>query len=856
MRPGLRGMTRLLGSAGVTAVVLWLAQPVLANNNRADFTFYGGFGGTAARCQRIISKAAEDCATQVVAARNQCMSAQIDGQPCDGAAVDAAAQTARQHARDLVAQFCTDPDAEALQFNNLQEAQLDAASACGDAETAMVSATYGPVMIGGSVGSVDETARTCVAAAGREGERLMRLATRVRRRALDRVVANELLPPEKQQLVDRAAHRIQQAHAGAKQRLEAACGAANFARVYGRSLDTFLDGMQQRGDCVAGATYVQAAVTCPASVCGNGMQEAGEACDDGNSYDSDACHNDCMKNNCQVFASTFDLIQQAVFENHGCTNDLCHGSARQGGLDLRRGSAYASLVDAPSAASLLKRVEPGDEDRSLLWLKLAAATLKRTGVPGSPMPQGLPPLSEGELEAIRLWIFSGAPERAVVRGTGELLNACLPAPEPIQIRPPAPPAAGTGVQLHMAPWILPGKSESEVCFASYFDFSGQVPPQFLSADGTKFRFNHQETTQNPLSHHLVTQFYNGAYPPDDPSWGTYTCRGGAHDGQACSPTQIGACGDGGECATIPVKSVACIGFGPADAQVNINSLLSFGGVQETVSQTIYADGVYAEIPVKGIIMWNAHAFNLADKSGTIEGWTNFYFAPPVDQRYPEIDILDVTEVFGMHVPAFQTQEICNIHVVENGARLFSLSSHMHQRGKRFRTFRGAFRCTGGARGGQACSPLSPEMCPDAACVEDTGRDPATSLMYTSLIYNDPVVLRLEPPLDLLGSDAARSLTYCALYDNGFTDPSTVKRKSTSPLPPLSAPGFGGPCTVPTNCVAGKLRAPCSGVKEAQRNASCDSSPGAGDGFCDACTLTGGVTTDDEMFVLLGSYYKP
>ena len=35
---------------------------------------------------------------------------------------------------------------------------------------------------------------------------------------------------------------------------------------------------------------------------------------------------------------------------------------------------------------------------------------------------------------------------------------------------------------------------------------------------------------------------------------------------------------------------------------------------------------------------------------------------------------------------------------------------------------------------------------------------------------------------------------------------------------------------------------------------CDSSPGAGDGVCDACPVVGGVTTEDEMFLLLGNYY--
>ena len=191
MRIGLRKVTRLHGPVGAAVLALSFAQPAQAHNNRAALAFYGGFGGTAARCQRIISKAAEDCATQVVAARGQCLSAQVDGQPCHSASVDAVTQAARQHARDLIQQFCTDQDAQALQFNNLQEAQLDAASACSDAETAAASATYGPVMLGGSVSSVDATGRTCLAAAAREGERLLRLAARMRRRALDRIVADQ-----------------------------------------------------------------------------------------------------------------------------------------------------------------------------------------------------------------------------------------------------------------------------------------------------------------------------------------------------------------------------------------------------------------------------------------------------------------------------------------------------------------------------------------------------------------------------------------------------------------------------------------------------------------------------------------
>src|SRR5262249_39634516 len=151
-----------------------------------------------------------------------------------------------------------------------------------------------------------------------------------------------------------------------------------------------------------------------------------------------------------------------------------------------------------------------------------------------------------------------------------------------------------------------------------------------------------------------------------------------------------------------------------------------------------------------------------DKPGKLEAWVNFYFAAPADQQHPVQDILDIDKVFGMNVAAFTTEEICNIYVAPAGAQLFSISSHMHQRGKRFRIFRGAFRCAGGGKAGQECSPLSPELCPGGSCVDDAGQPGTDSLIYTSLIYNAPVPLRFDPPVDLSAPDAVRALTYCAL----------------------------------------------------------------------------------------------
>jgi hypothetical protein len=243
---------------------------------------------------------------------------------------------------------------------------------------------------------------------------------------------------------------------------------------------------------------------------------------------------------------------------------------------------------------------------------------------------------------------------------------------------------------------------------------------------------------------------------------------------------------------------------------------------------------------------------------------------------------------------------------------------MHQRGKRFRIFTGAFTCQGGPADGQPCSPYGPDagfpvrdICGGAECaslmppaggdcngdlkvsiaelvtgvrialsqadvsvcprfdrnsnatieVDElvTGVDAAVhpawrraddSLLYASFTYVDPIVLSLNPALSLGGSTsvaAERTLTYCALYDNGFTNPAEVKRRSR-------VPANGATCQ-PTHCAEGRIGDACAGNTPESRDRSCDSTAGAGDGWCDACTVGFGVSTEDEMFVFVGSYVE-
>ena len=192
-------------------------------------------------------------------------------------------------------------------------------------------------------------------------------------------------------------------------------------------------------------------------------------------------------------------------------------------------------------------------------------------------------------------------------------------------------------------------------------------------------------------------------------------------------------------------------------------------------------------------------------------------------------IFDLSSIFVQDVPPFQIREYCATHTMDVGSRLFQLSSHNHKRGKLFRVW------------GPGIAP-----CSGPGCLPESGPP-----VLTTTEYSDPDVASFDPPVALDGADvASRTYKFCCRYDNGATDPSEVKRQSTSP-----PPGFflapGGPCSnADVACMAGPRKGQlCNGD-----NHACDSAPGANDGVCDACPLRGGVTTEDEMMILLGFFY--
>lgn len=522
-----------------------------------------------------------------------------------------------------------------------------------------------------------------------------------------------------------------------------------------------------------------------------------------------------------TFDTTFAAVQEIVFEREGCTG--CHNAQASGGLDLSEGLSWANLYEVPAAGSDLLLLAPGDEQRSYLWNKLAAWTDDSLLISGGKMPPA-GAISEPALELIRLWINAGAPEEGVLEETEDIIDACLPDPVPFQSKPLDPPAAGEGIQLVMPGFPLPAASEIEVCFATYVDVCDQIPEEYKTPDGNFFAWDTYEIRQNVGSHHLLIQAPNrtlgGQYvdPNDLDGW---ACTGGANEGATCDPLDADACGDDGQCATPVEGSTACIGY---EAGNGISSS-SFSGTQQPQLRVETHPGVYQNAPCRTVVFWNSHSFNLTTTDTIMRARLNYEFAD--DRRFRSRSInsgggFGITRLMAQGTAPYSKAEMCSDVALPVGAHLTGMSSHTHKRGER-----------------------------------SWWTDPAGELIYENLIYNDPPRTVFAEPRVYDSTNAAdRTFRFCTIYNNGIDeagnpDSETVTRSSRIPY------GFGGPGNVgfgscePEACVnpGADLTINCDdgAANRTGDDAACDTSPGAGDGYCDACQIMGGLTTENEMF---------
>ena len=526
---------------------------------------------------------------------------------------------------------------------------------------------------------------------------------------------------------------------------------------------------------------------------------------------------------CPQFDSTFEAIQATVFEQAGCANSLCHGEAKQGELDLRPLVAYDNLVGVRAKGSSLNLVAPRKSSDSYLYQKLYAKNFPGIyAIDGAPMPSAGEGISLGQLHAIFLWIEAGAPKEGSIgdtKGQGErqlenLLGVCLPEPDAINVLPLAPPPPTKGLQFAMPEHDAPAEAETEICFAVYEDFRDQIPPEYMSADREIFYAKSEERREDPFTHHNVL-FYSSATVDQihDPSYGEWTCIGGDHAGASCEPTAQNACG-AGKCRSEISTSVACRGYGPTppiidEGEAPRDDALTGGGLLPLRS-SIEKDGFYEEFPTHGIFYWNSHAFNLTTQDALHHVWHNFDFAE--DRRFRAERINDAKNIFAaVGTLPFDKKTVCREFIYDQFDGLLLLGSHTHKRGEHF-------------------------------YINLDGE-----IIYETFSYDEPAEIIYDPAIVFNSPDPAeRTVEYCSTYNNGVNadgspNIDTVTRASQRP-PNARA------CN-PTACVAGNIGAACDGVDD---DTACDSLPGAADGWCDACAIGVGITSDDEMFIFRGS----
>ena len=471
--------------------------------------------------------------------------------------------------------------------------------------------------------------------------------------------------------------------------------------------------------------------------------------------------------------------------------------------------AWENLVGQPATGSPWLLVDPGNAVDSYMWRKLYAKVYPGSvDINGSPMPANGGALSPDHLDAWRSWINTGASRTDTNPQTEALLKTCGTSSD--DLAPLPAPKRNAGVQFILPSWHLAAGVEREVCFARYYDLTGSVPRKFLSNDGERFRVDGYAIRQNTQSHHMALSSYSGPFDTDHPTFGQWSCMGGAQDRQPCDPKNEDACGEG-HCISEIVDSPGCIGFGPPGDpdQAEINSGLL---TQTAYEERRFPDQVFSEFPIKGIQYINWHAFNLNSEEILIDGAVNLTFSSRGTSQLIEISSGTVIDP----IPAYTTAVQCHSWEAPQGAHVFEITPHTHRFGRH-------------------------------VWVETSD---GTRLLE-SRSYSDPTRVIFDPPLILDDTNPAnRTLTICANYNNGVDeqgnpDPTTVKRYSRQTPNALI-----GRCE-PTHCWSGRVGATCGGIG---RHEDCNTAPDSNDGLCDACTLSGGVSTEDEMLLLLGAYW--
>lgn len=259
----------------------------LAHNQPVPIDVWGPFLPGAQACLRSISQAAHTCFDTVVSVEQRCNDALVRGEPCDRFAVDAVVDEATNAMRVTLANACAVGQLTELNYIGFFDARSDLSSACLTQGRAAIAATYAPAR----TGTPEAPAVECMVASAAYSRKVMRFILERETPVMERIATRLFTADEKKEDILHVERELSATRPRWVAGLLEVC--PQFAAVYGRSPDSFLRTIKQRTDCVLSLTYIHSAVSCLTQVCGNGIPEGIEQCDDGNSSNADACRTDC-----------------------------------------------------------------------------------------------------------------------------------------------------------------------------------------------------------------------------------------------------------------------------------------------------------------------------------------------------------------------------------------------------------------------------------------------------------------------------------------------------------------------------------------------------------------------------------
>lgn len=290
---GPAGWVYLSRRVGLLLALLWLClspATVQAHAGAVPIERWGPFLPGAQTCLRVISRAAHACFDTVLGIEQRCQDAIARGQSCDLGEVDAQVAEATRLTRVQLGNECSLGELTELGYIGFFDAEADLSTACVTQARGAIAAIYAPAR----AGRPSDTAARCMAASAAYGRKVMRFILERQTPVMERIAVRLFSPQEKVQSIIRVGQEL----TGTRERwiVDLLERCPEFETVYGRTPESLLRTLKQRTDCVLSLTYVHDAVVCVAPMCGNGIPEGTEQCDDGNGDDSDSCRNDCTGN--------------------------------------------------------------------------------------------------------------------------------------------------------------------------------------------------------------------------------------------------------------------------------------------------------------------------------------------------------------------------------------------------------------------------------------------------------------------------------------------------------------------------------------------------------------------------------